>query len=315
MERKKFADSERSCEISFTKSGPWWHLYTPGRLTKALLLEDKDYAYVMNLLARTVHECGRLWVCAFELMSNHIHIVISGTLDNIEAFWIIFRKRLQRYLSGKGIELPNQFDKSLKSIDNLKSMRNVIAYVHRNGYVVNSDVTPFSYRWGTGKYYFMDSPSGDTAGNLTRRKNEEMFRSRAIDLPPEWKIENGYVSPVSYCSVKLGMSMFRNAHQYFTYVSKSVESYSELAIDLDDGEFLTDSELYIQILKIVKEKYRLRTVKDLTKAQQCDLARTLHFDFRSSNGQIRRLLNLNQSDLEILFPSPKRPCFEDGRST
>ena len=47
------------------------------------------------------------------------------------------------------------------------------------------------------------------------------------------------------------------------------------------------------------------TKKELTGAQRLDLARTLHFDYRSYNGQIRRLLNLSQYEVDSLFPARK----------
>ena len=96
--------------------------------------------------------------------------------------------------------------------------------------------------------------------------------------------------------------MFRDAHHYFAAVSKNVEVYSGIAVEIDDGEFLTDQELFAQVLKTVHEKYRLSSTKDLTGAQRLDLARTLHYDFRSSNGQIRRVLGLNQYEIDSLFP-------------
>ena len=41
---------------------------------------------------------------------------------------------------------------------------------------------------------------------------------------------NGYVAPISYCSIDRGMSMFRDAHHYFSIVGKNVEAYSELGL-------------------------------------------------------------------------------------
>ena len=37
------------------------------------------------------------------------------------------------------------------------------------------------------------------------------------------------VVPYSYCDIKFGMSLFRDAHHYFSMVSKNIESYSEVA--------------------------------------------------------------------------------------
>ena len=89
-------------------------------------------------------------------------------------------------------------------------------------------------------------------------------------------------------------------------VSKNVEAYSELAVDLDDGEFLTDQELFVEVAKILKDTYRTDRLSGLSNAQKLDLARTLHNEFRSSNGQIRRLLRLTQYEVDSLFPMAKR---------
>lgn len=77
---------------------------------------------------------------------------------------------------------------------------------------------------------------------------------------------------------------------------------SRLVLPIIDGEFLTDTELFTQVTKIVKSGYGLNALKDLSKAQKLDLARKLHYDYRSSNGQIRRTLGLTQYEVDSLFP-------------
>lgn len=99
--------------------------------------------------------------------------------------------------------------------------------------------------------------------------------------------------------------MFRDAHHYFNMVSKNVESYSGIAIELDDGEFLTDNELFSQLCKLLRTTYGVTSPKELTKQQKYDIAKKLHFDFRSSNGQIRRVLGITQYEIDTLFPLNK----------
>lgn len=120
-----------------------------------------------------------------------------------------------------------------------------------------------------------------------------MFRTGEYKIPDSFRILDGHICPASFCAIGLGMAMFRDAHHYFSAVSKSVEAYSGIAVEIDDGEFLTDQELFAKVLKIVREKYRL------------DLARTLNYDYRSSNGQIRRVLDLGQYEVDSLFPKGK----------
>lgn len=305
MSRKTFIESERECETTFQLNGPWWHLFTDGKSTPIVLRTEDDYNFTMNLMARCCYRYGSLNVVAFELMSNHIHIIISGQEHEIEDYFMYFRARLKRYLSGHGIRLTNGFQMQTKAIHDLKSLRNSIVYTNRNGYVVTPEHTPFSYKWGTGRYYFNHFPILQTLNQFNKRAKQVMFRSRLPKLPQDSLVIEGHIAPPSYCALRLGMSIFRDAHQYFSMVSKNVEAYCEIAAELDDNEFLTDTELFTITGKTIREKYMVASVKELNKAQKLDLIRTLHYEYHSSNGQISRLLGISQYDVDSLFPLSK----------
>ena len=253
--------------------------------------------FAMNLIAQASALNPSVSILAFEVMNNHFHFVLNALQEDIVQFWECFAKRLGRfYPQVKGIPLL------LKSIDNIKSLRNTIAYTHRNGYVANPDYTPFSYRWGSGRYYFLDDPCGVPLSEIRIRERRDLFKCRTSQIPEDWQLINGYISPKSYCDISFGMSMFRDAHHYFSTISKNVEAYNGVATEIDDGEFLTDSELFTQICTIIKSRYGVSIIKDLSKAQRIELAKMLHYDYRSSNGQIRRLLSLTQYEIDSLFP-------------
>lgn len=298
-----FVERERRCENTFFNSGPWYHLYTPGKNTSVFLVDDEDFSFVINLLARCLLDFTGLKILAFAVMNNHIHIVISGDKENVLAMFAIFRRRLSRYLSSKGRDqLPLEFQAEFKEIRDLRTMRNTIVYVNRNGYVVDPDHTPFSYPWGTGRFFFNPFPLSKTFQDLSEVEIRTMFKSRNPKFPDGYMIINHHVSPSSFCAVSMGMAMFANAHQYFSMISRNVEAYSEIAEMLDDGEFLTDSELSSKLFLLVREQYNVTGLRNLSHAQKLDLARTMHYSFKSSNGQIRRLLNLLQVDIDSLFP-------------
>lgn len=241
-------------------------------------------------------------ILAFELMSNHLHILIEGETDSICRFFVSLRKKLVRGLASNRVAVPDSFVMQLKEVVDLRGLRNTIGYIHRNGYVVNGNRTPFSYPWGTNRYFYNDYPIIETFEKIYTGRRREMFRGRAPEISDSTKYLDGYVAPISYCAISRGMSMFRDAHHYFAAVSKDVEAYSGIAVEIDDGEFLTDQELFARVQKIVREKYRLASTKELSGAQRLDIARTLHYDYRSSNGQIRRVLGLSQFEVNSLFP-------------
>lgn len=294
---KNYNEKERSCEATFFSAGPYWHAYTLGKETPILFTGSDDLRFAMNVIAQAADKFPELRIIAFEVMNNHFHFVISGSESVIQAFFEFIRKRIFR--SVPGIKYAKL---TIKPIKDLHSLRNNIIYTNRNGYVADPNYTPFSYPWGTGCYYFTQFPLEKTYSDLYTGARRKMFRGRAPKLPGDWKMIDGYIAPKSYCAIIFGMAIFRDAHHYFSMVSKNVEAYSELAAEIDDGEFLTDTELFTQVTKIVKSGYGLNALKDLSKAQKLDLARKLHYDYRSSNGQIRRTLGLTQYEVDSLFP-------------
>ena len=305
-----FGKDERACQTSFDSEKNYWHGYTSGRDTPTVFSSDCDYNFCMNVIAQAAFVyMKQLKIIAFQIMSNHFHFILSGRENDIEDFFSFICKRLARSLP-----LIRKLHLQLKPISDLQAMRNNIVYTNRNGYVVHPDHTPFSYPWGTSSHYFNRSPAAGEVKDKTVSQLRLMFRGRNPQLPGDWNLisqcpsaanktcDCSCISPTSYCSIDLGMAMFRDAHHYFSMVSKNVEAYSNLAADLDDGEFLTDSELFSQLRKILQERYQESRIKDLSNAQKIDIAKILHYDYRSSNGQIRRLLGLSQYEIDSIFP-------------
>lgn len=292
-----FFEKERICEKRFADKAPFWHLYTSGKNTPITLTKEADFRFVMNLLARMSFQFQVITIIAFAIMNNHLHLVIAGNYDEIMCFYDAFRKCFARQFPGRG----DNYKVSAKPIPDLKTLRNTIVYVNRNGYVVDSSYTPYSYTWSTGRYYFNDIRSEHSFGELTYRQKREYFNCREAGIPSDAQIIDGYVSPMSYCDIKYGMEIFRDAHQYFYMLGKNLESYAELAVEIDDDDYLTDTELFSVVLKITKDKYGCG-IRDLKRNQLIEVAKSIHYNYRASNGQIRRMLNLSQYEVDSLFP-------------
>ena len=297
---KNFVERETYCEMTFSNFGPYWHLYTPGKDTPLTFATPSDLAFVMNVIA-LVASGMKVRIIAFEVMGNHLHFVLAGQREEAFEFWEQVRRRIARHYP-----VFKNMPCGLKEIENIQALRNNIVYVNRNGYVADPSHTPFSYPWGTGRYYFLDAPEGRALSETIIDERRKMFRTREPDIPFEWRVCNGYILPSEYCALNFGMSVFRDAHHYFSLVSKNIESYRELAVELDDGEFLTDQELFAQIFKYLRSSYGADRLSAISKAQKLDLAVKLRQEFRSSNGQIRRVLGLSAYEVDSLFPLTKK---------
>lgn len=247
---KTFSEAERLCQAAFDMCGETYHAYTSGREMPILFTNKEDLTFAMNVIALASFEFREaLKTLAFEVMDNHLHFVICGTQEDVKEFFRRIVRKLKRT-----IPMAGQMKLSLKPIEDLASMRNNIVYTNRNGYVANPGYTPFSYPWGTGRYYFQEIPTSMTFSDIGYTSNRVMFRGDNVRLPSDWQVidrDAPYIAPPSFCDITLGMAMFRDAHHYFSALSKNVEAYSGIAVELDDGEFLTDQEMFAQVRRVL----------------------------------------------------------------
>ncbi len=304
-----FKEKEQRCQCLFDAGRPYWHLYTAGKETPLIFPHPEDFAFAMNVIAQTAVERTGIRIIAFEIMGNHLHILAAGRSEELLEAFSFLRKRIARGLKGTHPEgLPRKFAPSLKEVTSLEAMRNTIVYINRNGFVADSDYTPYSYPWGTGGLFFgQEMDSHLSFNDISSLECRALFRGRVPKIPGDWPMSgSGYILPSAYCHADFGKAMFRDAHHYFSLLSKSVEALSELAVELDEEEFLTDPELFTRLGAILGTDYGVHSIKDLSAPQKYDLARRVRREFQSSNGQIRRVLALSRYEVDSLFPLTAR---------
>jgi REP element-mobilizing transposase RayT len=265
---------------------------------------EEDYKFAVTVIAIAAALTG-VKILTFQVMSNHIHVIVDGLESMCKDFFSEVKRRLRRYRNSSGrFASFEKFEASFIPIDNLRSMRYEIAYSNRNGYLANPSCTPFSYPWGAGYLYFNPHAFVTDAvpfGDLTRDEKLKMCRSRIPDLPAGYMVKDGLILPQSFCAIKYGESLFRDAHQYFSIVSKNYEAYSEIAKRLGDDVFLTDDEMFAALSMLAKKKYGDGRVTLLPNASKIELAKTMRSDYNASEGQIQRMLRLDRGTVSELF--------------
>lgn len=297
------SDSEKAFEDFF----PFWHLCTPGELQSIIFRDNDDYVFGMNLIALVTgfyRDCMKLYT--FQIMSNHLHFVVSGEADMVDSFFCDIKKRLQRYLSMKySISNLKGFSHKLFAVDSLKYLRNVIAYVNRNGYLVDRNSTPFSYKWGANGYYFNPLVSNESkmyVSDIPVAIQRKLFRCRDVSVPNDYYLSGGYVSPLCYCSILEGELFFKHGNHYFNLVSRQIEGFADISKEIGDSVTFTDEELFYAAVSLSRKKFNAGSLNELNKDDKFELARILHYDYNASNKQIRRILRLDDFVVNSLFP-------------
>lgn len=305
-----FWDAERDCEFRFNQEGPFWHLYTDGHKNDIIFSCKEDMAVGMNLIAVSALAFPKIKVLTFELMNNHVHVILRGSCEDCEAFFALFKSKLAKFFARNGrVVNLRDFNCNMIEITSLQALRNEIVYVNRNGFVAIPSCTPYSYPWGAGAFFFntiVAKLSFVEFGSLTVRDRRTICRSNnIIDLPKDLKVCDGIILPSSWCSIKEAESYFRNAHHYFQCLTKKYEAYSEIAGRLHESVFITDEEMYSAVCALCVKTYNVKHPAHLSAKEKVEMARRMRNEYNASNRQIKNILKLDKEIVDELFPEIK----------
>jgi len=276
-----FTRQEHDCELAFANRGPFWHLCTPGLKSDFLFADEEEYKVGMNL---------------------------EGQLTDVMAMFANFKKRLSRYLSNK--ERPVVLDEfkpseDMEPVKDLNALRNMILYVNRNGFVVNTQYTPQTYPWGAGMLFFsppFSSRVNTYLAELSYREKRKMFASSSVFLPPLYCVSDGYVHPISYCDYQFASSLFRDAHHYLIDLLRNVEAFVEIDSKIGNKVILSNDDLFSAAAQLCKSEFKREKIILLSSDEKIRMAVMLHSKYNANNLQIQKILRLDPDIVNSLFP-------------
>ena len=141
-----FTEKEKICERIFISNGPYWHIYTDGTKMQNIFCCEQDFKTGMWCLAAGVHLCKGVLMLTFELMTNHVHLILAGKQEDCIKTFDLFAARLKKAFPKRERAIDwSQFKMDILPIESLQALRNEIIYTNRNAFVANPDYTPTSY--------------------------------------------------------------------------------------------------------------------------------------------------------------------------
>ena len=303
-----FRDLEWECELNFKKYPHCWHLYTDGRDADIIFRDQEDMKIGMNLMGISSLCFPDVKIFTFELMNNHLHIILAGLRSRCEDLFNMFKGRLWKCLSRNGRVVDmHKFNCEMIEITSLQSLRNEIIYVNRNGYVARPDCTPFSYPWGAGAWFFNPLLSALKCSffkDMTIREKRTICRSNDVDVPSgdDIRIHDGMILPSCFCDIAAAEAFFRSAHHYFQQLTRKFEAYGEIAERLHESVFIADEEMYSAVCMLCMRLYGVKHPGMLAAKDRVEMARKMKQDYNASNRQIRSILKLEKDFVDLLFP-------------
>lgn len=297
--------NETAAEKAFLESPPIFHLYTKPLETESLFYTEQERVTPLNYMAIASYEAG-CTLLAFSIMTNHFHFILMGEYVQVVGFYDRFLQMLRNYFSHHGRSLaPGSLERGITPIDNVKQLRNEIAYVIRNAFVVNPDVNVFADPWSSGHLYFNPrlEKGGVPASALKGRSLREFTKSRGtVEIDPRIYIKDGVAQAWSFVDYRKAESFYDNARQFVNSVLKNVEAQVETALRYGEDPSLSDEEMWPLVFRLCRETFQADKPSLLEAPDKKKLAILLKNKYHSSNKQLARLTGLPLKEVDAMFP-------------
>lgn len=297
-----------------------YYLVTTRHLEDGLWFRDEeDFVTGMNYVAIQAALTPEVIVLAFILMSNHVHFVLYGTRQEVEAFVNGFKGRFSHYLGRKyGVKeflRRNKLDIKEISEDEAEALERAIAYVQMNCVAASICLYPGQYPWGTGSTFFQAGWDGRNSGsrhaaqkyrhlgNLSGRERIRLMHSRAaLKLPNEWLLsESGFVLPESYVDVNHVESVFRFSKRMQYFLSSSSKARKRLEAEDEKLPAFRDQVILGALPDLLQSLFHKPAFGALSTQEQAETLRQVRFRFSAGIHQAARVCGISYTEAARLL--------------
>lgn len=297
-----------------------YYLVTTKHLEDGLWFRDEeDFVTGMNYVAIQAALTPEVIVLAFILMSNHVHFVLCGTRQEVEAFVNGFKGRFSHYLGRKyGVKeflRRNKLDIKEISEDEAEALERAIAYVQMNCVAASICLYPGQYPWGTGSTFFQAGWDGRNSGsrhaaqkyrrlrNLSGRERIRLMHSRAaLKLPNEWLLsESGFVLPESYVDVNHVESVFRFSKRMQYFLSSSSKARKRLEAEDEKLPAFRDQVILGALPDLLQSLFHKPAFGALSTQEQAETLRQVRFRFSAGIHQAARVCGISYTEAARLL--------------
>lgn len=268
-----FYIDESVCSCVFKEMMPCFHLWTSEKCEVIFRTED-EFRAGMNIIGICAKLFPEIRIITFEVMSNHLHLTVSGAEDTALAYFETIKKFLMRHFRklGRCIDWTG-FNVGIREVLTLEDLRNVIVSV------------------ALAKLLSHQS---------TQRERQNAINSRIADNIDGLTMFEGSICPLSFCDITSGQKIFRGASHYFNKLGKSIENQKEIAKEISESIYYTDDELFSAITAIARKKYNISSLKEAESMVKLDLARIMKFEYNATAKQIARFLKISETTLSSM---------------
>jgi hypothetical protein len=251
-----------------------YHLCTNGWSEGKLFHTAEQYAFGMATIALMTLKFG-VKVCSFELMPNHVHMLLTGTGQQCLDCYYYLVKRINKKLKADGYPpLPPDYGFKLIPIEDDHSLRRHIIYLMRNKYE-KGVCTPCGHMWGTGYLVYnqlAEVITGTRVKDMKVRWLERRIGSR-IPLPEEWVVHPVLgILPSNYVDVRRILDLFPTVKDFMTAMVKDYESFVRISESTGETMEWSEPEVKDVLSRLCDVLFPQKRLYHLTPEEKCRLA-------------------------------------------
>ena len=283
------------------------HVYSDGTLVYGLFEGEKERITGLNLVAVTAFSCN-VKVLMAQIMTTHIHLIVSGNYIDRDRFSKELKNKLTRILIRK---FPNggcAISVSNDSISSERELKNKIMYVYRNAIAAGWKGMPWNYVGGPGDIFFVDHNEKMMAGrplsDYPKYQTYAMFHSRQ-NLPEDWRVdEKGLLLPHCWMDWQRVENLFRTPRAFiaFMHQNRDMETSINHESTQKKMENVKESELRVVCRKLCREMFGKTILSKASVEERLAIARKVWAErLTYSISALSRVTLLDKSLLESIF--------------
>ena len=268
--------------------------------------DDEDFKVGMNYVAVQA-AVSKITVLVFILMSNHVHIILVGTREEVLSFINGYKMRYSKHLRNKyGIKeflRRNGVDLQELPLED-EALERAIAYVQMNCVAANICSHPSQYPWGCGSLFFNPSPQKGIKLKEMSARARRLKLHCAIPLPEEWKLgEDGVVIPASYLNVKYVEALFRTPKRMNYFLQNSSKARKRMGSFDADLPAFRDQIITSAIPDLCRSLFGKTSFPELSPSEKAEMMRQLRFRFSCNANQLARVTAMSYAEAAKMLDS------------
>ena len=282
-----------------------YHLCTDGWKEGRIFNDREEFRDGMAMMGLASLKYD-LSIYAFELMPNHLHILLSASGSTCVDLFGFIKWKLNMELHYDGYPpLPESYDFKLIPIDSAEALRKNVLYLARNPYE-KGYCLPGGHLWGSSYLLFnqfSEAVRGIPSGQMPSREINRLTGSLET-FPSEWEIhpELG-VLPRNFVHTEKIRELFSSPKDYLSRLVKDYESFVSLSDSLGEEISFSSEEVRDIVSRMLRILFPEKSPANLSSQEKCRAAVELSDRYR-----------LSARDLSLCLRIPEHMILQTLRS-